>query len=143
MIPPMRKIKEVATFKNLDHFLDYVRLFFKEKSLNVDLLQDITLVIEELLVNIILYSYPKGNIGEVELSLLLLDNNLKINITDNGIPFNPLKHLTPDISLPLKQRGIGNLGIHLVKSLVDKIKYERKTEKNFLTLFKTVNSYEK
>ncbi len=40
---------------------------------------------------------------------------INIEIEDDGRPFNPLKALEPDLELPLEQRSIGGLGIHLVR----------------------------
>jgi len=99
------------------------------------MLLDITLVIEELLVNTITHGYPQGGDGgEIELRLSSTAKTIKIVIKDNGIPFNMLDAEKPDINLPLKERKIGGMGIHLVKSLTDKITYERKNGKNILTL---------
>ena len=134
----MKSIKRDATFENLDNLLDFVKLFADDKGLNKDACQEITLAIEELLVNIILYAYPKDSVGKIELSLLISGADIIINISDSGIPFNILEAKKPNTNLPLKQRPIGGMGILFVKKMVDKIEYERKAGKNSLTLFKVV-----
>ena len=132
----MKSLKKKATFENLNYFLGYIELFVKENGFNEEFLNDISLVVEELLVNIISYAFPNIPAGEMELSLSVLNKTVKIEIVDGGIPFNILEAKAPDTNLPLVEREIGGMGIHLVKNLVDKIQYERKDEKNFLTLFK-------
>ena len=53
---------------------------------------------------------------------------------DDGIPFNSLLREPPDTSLAAKDRKIGGLGIHLVRSMTDDIRYEHHTDQNTLTL---------
>jgi len=135
----MKSIKEKAVFENLANYLNYVWLFAKDNDLSNDFLRKITLAVEELLVNVISYAYPKDSIGEVELSLSISKETIKINIIDSGIPFNILKVKAPDTNLPLHKRGIGGMGIHFVKKLADKIEYERKAGENHLTIFKKIS----
>ncbi len=51
----------------------------------------------------------------------------------------PLEKETPDTDLPLEERQIGGLGIHLVRNLMDKVTYQRRIDKNRLTLVKNIN----
>ena len=62
---------------------------------------------------------------------------LRITVTDDGIPFNPLEVAKPDTSLPLEDREIGGLGIHFVLSMVDELTYERTDHRNIVTLSKS------
>jgi anti-sigma regulatory factor (Ser/Thr protein kinase) len=62
-----------------------------------------------------------------------------VAIEDDGIPFNPLEKETPDTDLPLEERKIGGLGIHLVRNLMDKVSYQRRVDKNRLTLVKNIS----
>ena len=94
----------------------------------------LNLVLEELGVNIVNYS---GATGEIEISLVSDDETVTVEIADNGRPFNPLDELaTPDISAPLEERPIGGLGIHLVRSVMDDLRYSRKDGKNRLAMTK-------
>jgi anti-sigma regulatory factor (Ser/Thr protein kinase) len=63
---------------------------------------------------------------------------LTIKITDKGIPFNPLSHPLPDITLPAEERPVGGLGIFLISQLMDKIDYRRQKNQNILTLKKII-----
>ena len=42
----------------------------------------------------------------------------------------------PDINQGVEERPIGGLGIYLVKQIMDEVYYERKNNKNILTLIK-------
>jgi anti-sigma regulatory factor (Ser/Thr protein kinase) len=63
-----------------------------------------------------------------------------LTITDDGIPFNPVTAEAPDITLPLHERDLGGLGIHLVKSMFDEVAYHRKVDHNVITVKKKLSS---
>ena len=63
---------------------------------------------------------------------------MTFTITDSGIPFDPTQKEEADISLSVEEREIGGLGIHLVRQIMDEVRYERKDDKNVLTLIKTI-----
>jgi len=42
----------------------------------------------------------------------------------------------PDTSLPLEERSISGLGIHLVSNMMDEVSYKRRTGKNVAILVK-------
>ena len=63
---------------------------------------------------------------------------LIFKIEDDGVPFNPLKKKDPEIPADLIDARIGGLGIHIVRKLMDDIRYKRKRGKNKLILKKFV-----
>ncbi len=63
-----------------------------------------------------------------------------MSITDDGIPFNPFGVETPDTKLSLEEREIGGLGIHLVRKVMDKVSYQRRIDKNVVTLVKDIGT---
>jgi serine/threonine-protein kinase RsbW len=72
----------------------------------------------------------------VELSLELDDREARLELRDDGQPFDPLGAPAPDLESPMEERGLGGLGIHLVKELADDIQYRREAGFNFLLLRK-------
>ena len=99
-----------------------------------DLVFKLNLVLEELGVNIVNYS---GATGEIEIFLASDDDTVTIEISDNGRPFNPLDELdTPDVAAPLEERPVGGLGVHLVRSMMDELRYSREDGKNRLAMTK-------
>jgi len=64
---------------------------------------------------------------------------VEVTVADNGPAFNPLLHPDPDVTLPLSARKPGGLGITLVKSLMDDVRYER-TDRNVLTIRKQLGT---
>jgi sigma-B regulation protein RsbU (phosphoserine phosphatase) len=100
----------------------------------------INLALEEAVTNVMLYAYPGRNDGKVYVEYTELPTKdgkqLIFTISDSGIPFDPTQKEEADITLSAEERSIGGLGIHLVRQLMDEIRYERSEDKNILTLVK-------
>ena len=94
----------------------------------------VNLVLEEFGINIINYAHEEG-VHDFELTLLSEPDTLTIKFTDDGIPFNPLEDNTdPDTSAPIEERAIGGLGIHMVRTMTEEMRYKRENSKNHSTL---------
>ena len=97
---------------------------------------------EEAIVNILHYSQA----SEIELKIkneekiVPSGKELKIilTLTDDGIAFDPTEHIPNDKATD--ERQVGGMGIHLIRQIVDEMHYERKENKNILTLVKKINS---
>ncbi len=103
----------------------------------------INLAVEEAVVNVMNYAYPKGTVGEVKIDAVANEERLKFTISDQGMPFDPTAQSEADTTLSAEERPIGGLGIHLVRHYMDSINYERIEDptrpgfgKNVLTLRK-------
>jgi anti-sigma regulatory factor (Ser/Thr protein kinase) len=126
-----------ARLENLDSFLAHVRDFASDCGVDVNLLIPVELSLEEVLVNVISYAYPKEVPGAIELGCSWdSQEQLTIQVTDSGAAFDPLAKPDPDTSLSLEERGIGGLGIFLTKKMMDQVSYERSQGKNILTMVK-------
>ena len=96
----------------------------------------LNLAIEEAVVNVMNYAYPAGTKGDVDIDAEANDELLKFVISDSGTPFDPTTQGEVDTTLSVEERGIGGLGIHLIRQIMDTINYERVDGKNVLTLRK-------
>jgi len=92
------------------------------------------LMFDDLLNNVISYAYQDDDVHDIEVRMELAGERLIVTITDGGVPFNPLSVVTPRTDLALEDREAGGLGIHLVRNLVDDVSYQRRIDKNVLTL---------
>ena len=127
------------TFKAIDENLDDVNAFLEgelEKT-DCDMKTSMMLAVcmEEIFVNVAHYAYP-GKEGNVDIGIDTADNILTLRVTDSGIPFNPLAKEDPDITASAEERGIGGLGIFIVKKSMDDVTYEYSNGKNILTMVK-------
>ncbi len=107
------------------------------ESLNIPVALNMTinLALEEAVTNVMLYAYPNEN-GKVLIEAEKSERMITFIISDNGIPFDPTQRPEADITLTAEERSIGGLGIHLVRQIMDEIHYERKDNRNILTLVK-------
>ena len=97
-------------------------------------LSEIGIILDEILNNAISYE----NVGNLQLNLSIeiLDNNLKIILETDGNEFNPLENDDKYITGVDDELSVGGFGIKLVKNLSDDIKYERLNNHNILTIIK-------
>jgi anti-sigma regulatory factor (Ser/Thr protein kinase) len=101
-----------------------------------DLTFQVNLVLEELWLNVVNHGHD-GGFHEVEIGLTSEAEAVTIEITDDGKPFDPLNDApTPDVMGPLNDRTVGGLGIHLVRTMMDEMRYRREGGKNHLILVK-------
>ena len=124
---------DVQEVPRLNVFVDEV---CEDMGCDMETTMRMNLAIEEAVVNVIDYAYPSGTVGSIDIKVTIYDNHMEFVISDSGTPFDPTKKEDVDISLPVEERRIGGLGIHLVRQLMDKINYERKDGRNILTLLK-------
>lgn len=107
-----------------------------ETGIDPMLATSLNLALEEAVVNVMNYAYPKGEVEHIFLEVYANDARLKFVITDNGVPFDPTTASEPDVTADLEERPIGGLGIFLVRQLMDSVNYERVNGENVLTLRK-------
>ncbi|MFC1910114.1 ATP-binding protein [Chloroflexota bacterium] len=82
----------------------------------------IQLAIDEACTNVIKHAYGQED-GPVRLVMELIDDDLVINLHDNGKPFAPDTIPPPDLDAELEARKIGGLGIYFVKKVMDEVSY--------------------
>ena len=100
----------------------------------------IDVAVEEVFINIASYAYDQ-NSGVVRVQFTLHEDPLLAEITfiDSGRQYDPLTNDDPDLTLSVKERKKGGLGIYMVKNSMDDMHYEYKDGKNILTIRKNLN----
>ena len=114
----------------------FVEEIGEEFSLAPDVTFNLNLVLEEAVVNIINYAYPKEEHQTIYLSARLRNGSIVLVLTDTGKEFDPTMVPEADITLSADERQIGGLGIFLIRQIMNEVKYERIEGKNVLTLEK-------
>jgi sigma-B regulation protein RsbU (phosphoserine phosphatase) len=128
---------DIAEIPQLSAFIDS---FAEEAGLDFSLTMSLNLAMEEAVVNVMEYAYPEGTVGKVNISASAEGDDVEFVISDSGTAFDPTAKDEVNIDLGVEDRQIGGLGIHLVRNIMDDIKYERKDGKNILTLYKNKNN---
>lgn len=117
---------------------EFVEEFAAAHRLPQGMVFQVNLALEELVTNVISYAYRDGGNHQITVRLNLDGGQLRADVVDDGIPFNPVDAPPPDLTIPLEQRPIGGLGIHLVRNLFDTLEYKREDDRNHLTMLKQI-----
>jgi len=127
-----------AETQMLDTVQDFIHETLEKAGIDADIkaLTQLDVAVEEVFVNIANYAYAP-NTGDAIIEAKVSDGSvLTVSFIDSGKAFDPLAAEDPDVTLSADERGIGGLGIFLTKKFMDKVEYQRKDDKNILTLTK-------
>lgn len=135
----MNESKELtieAKIENIDKVICFINAMLQDHGCTFDEMQRIDLAMEEMLVNISYYAYP-GETGEANVAISFPDEGVvQLDIRDRGIPYDPTKREEPDVTIPLRQRKKGGLGIYMTKKIMDGMYYEYRDGVNHTILKK-------
>ena len=124
-------VNDLRQVSLLTGFVDRVR---EEYNLAPALASRINLALEEAVCNVIMYAYPEGTAGTLDLDAVREGNRLQFTLSDRGKAFDPTAVPEADLTTRVEDRPIGGLGIHLVRSIMDSIRYKRLDGMNVLTM---------
>ena len=124
-----------AKLEGMDLILSFVSFLLDSHGCSPQARTQLRMTMEELYVNVTLYAYPSGD-GWAEIRGSVDDGMATFKLIDGGKPFNPLEMDDPDTMLSGEERGIGGLGIFMVKTMVDELDYTYSDGCNRLTLRK-------
>lgn len=130
----MMNVQFTAKFEYLDEIREFVGEIARDGGFGAKDVYNIQLATDEAASNIIEHAYEGVSDGILELSCGMLDDTIKIVLTDHGEPFDPGSIPMPDLKADLSERKIGGLGIFLMRKLMDDVHYESYPEKNSNTL---------
>ncbi len=108
--------------------------FLKEKDLSERSLFIARLALEEVLTNIVKYSYADEALHTIEVTAGVTDGRVALEFRDDGRPFDPLQEPAPKFGEPAQTQRLGGRGIHLVRIFATEVRYGREHERNVLTV---------
>jgi anti-sigma regulatory factor (Ser/Thr protein kinase) len=138
-----RRLEIRNNLSELDAVLAWVNALAADATLPDGLAGELFLVAEEVLANTISYGYDDEDEHRIEIEAVLDERRLNLTFRDDARPFDPLSAPEPDLSLPVEDRPIGGLGVHLVKAIADRVRYTRERGKNVLIIEKEIPPEEK
>jgi anti-sigma regulatory factor (Ser/Thr protein kinase) len=100
----------------------------------------IKLVLDEMLSNTLTHGFDDEREHELEVRIEVSETRIEVTLIDDGVPFDPFGHATPDTGLPVEEREIGGLGIHLVRGVMDEVSYLRENDRNVIVLSKDLEA---
>jgi phosphoserine phosphatase RsbU/P len=127
---------QISELKLLESFIEKIG---EDLKLGVPLVMSLNLAMEEAVSNVIFYAYPSGEDNHtIEILFNKKGKEITFVVQDSGVPFDPTAKEDADITLSCEERNIGGLGIYMVKQIMTSVSYQRKEDKNILTMKKSL-----
>jgi anti-sigma regulatory factor (Ser/Thr protein kinase) len=117
---------------------EQIDAFGQRNDLPSKSLFSVKLALCELLANTISYGYADEGAHRIEIRLELRGGQIKLEIIDDARPFDPRNVKEPEKKVALEDLPLGGRGVHLVRTFVDDLGYQRKGGRNHVTVTKTL-----
>ncbi len=99
----------------------------------------VSLAVEELFTNMVKYSVPGE--GMVAISVAAAAGSCRVGVEECGVePFDPTTVREVDLEAHTRSGRPGGLGLHLVRTLVEDLRYEYRNHCNVITFTKVLES---
>ena len=125
-----------ANLVHLSQFMEKILLQFKIKK---EIHDDIIISIDEIATNIILHAYHSNAEKDINVIVTITEDKFQVDFFHTGDIFDPDAVPKPNLSPHLSDRKKGGLGLYIVNTFMDGIKYTFKSEhqnKNIITITK-------
>lgn len=132
-------IRLPADVREIARLGEMVRRFGELHGIPAPALFAVSLALDEVVTNVVLYGFDTAAGQEVAVRVGRVGDELQSEVVDGGREFDPLTVLAPDLAAALGERELGGLGIHLARSLMDRVDYRRENSKNVLTMGKRIH----
>lgn len=98
----------------------------------------LNIALEELLTNTISYGYEDSGRHEIAIDIAREGETIVAELSDDARPYDPLNAPPPDLESAIEDRRVGGLGVHLVKTMMDDVRYAYRDGRNHITLRKNI-----
>lgn len=102
---------------------DFVSAAAREFGFGDEEISKIALAVDEACTNVIKHAYKFDPNKEITVIVKRGNGTFEVSIRDHGKRFNPSSLSPPDMKEYLSHFRRGGLGVHLMKSLMDKVEY--------------------
>ena len=113
-----------AQYTSLDNIRTYVKVAAKKVILTDKAIYAMQMAVDEACTNIIDHAYGGETEKKIDISYEIKRDRIILKLHDNGKPFDMDSIAPPNLNAPLAEREVGGLGIHLIRRLMDGIKYK-------------------
>ncbi len=111
----------------------FVRDVLSEGGCPKKMIVEFEVAVDELFSNVCKYS----GAASITIGCRVAGQQAFMHMIDGGTPFDLRKASTPDVTLPAGKRAIGGLGIHIVQSTMDSVRYRYENGQNIATIEKS------
>lgn len=128
-----------AKVDNLHVVLEFLEEQLENHQASMKVINVMSISLEEMFANICLYAYEdKPEPHDCKIEIWFEGDMVNVRLTDSGMEFNPLAKQDPDVHAEIEDRGIGGLGIFMVKKYMDECTYDRVNGQNIFTMKKVI-----
>ena len=133
LLPPFIERAYPAELQRVEEATAFVLETLRAAGCPARVAVEFEIAVDELFSNVCKYS---GS-ASVVIGCRVTGNQAAMQMTDEGVPFDPRKADTPDVALPASKRAVGGLGIHIVQKTMDSVRYRFENGKNITTIEKS------
>lgn len=118
-------LRVVCSRQSLQEVRDFVRGHLESQNLPEVTVNQVVLAIDEVVANFIIHANKEDEEQYLDLTLLLEDHRLDVEIADHGstIFLPPTNHQPPDLRAYIQQGRKGGMGMTLVNRLMDQVDF--------------------
>jgi anti-sigma regulatory factor (Ser/Thr protein kinase) len=128
-------LRVCATSSELTRVSEWVRAWMRANGLSDETADRVDLCSTEIVTNIIAHAYADDAARHgITLSLDRSGDAVRLEVVDDGRPFNPLTAAPPPAPTSADDVAIGGRGIPIVRHFADDLRYERVDGTNRLTV---------
>lgn len=125
-----------ATVRDLNDIREFLESAILTLGGDSDVAGDLVLAVNEAVTNSLLHGYDDRP-GPIMVCVEADGNDILVRLSDDAALFDPTTVPPPDINLPIEDRPLGGLGVHMMRQLADELSYRVADEgTNELTFIK-------
>lgn len=127
---------------NLATIRAFIRRIALKGGFTEDDTEEIELAVDEACTNAMKHAYRFNKEQSIDLEVALDSRKITIQISDRGLGFEADQIKPPDLKKSIMEGKPGGLGIHLMRSLMDEVRFRMNPgKKNTVTLIKYRSQY--
>jgi serine/threonine-protein kinase RsbW len=130
---PVLSLEIANDLEGLSRAMESADRFLTDQRVEDEAAFTVRLALEEIVTNILKYAYQDSATHQIAIDLRLSPDRVVLRVSDDGREFDPLAAPAPDLDLPIEDKEVGGVGIHLVKAMAERLSYERVGGKNVLS----------
>lgn len=127
-------------------YLERVRRFIethtRDAELTEEAIEQFKIAVDEACTNVIKHAYSGDDTQQIDLAVIIEDDRVTVRIRDAGRSFQQEFYTSPDIFELAESRRAGGFGVHIMRSLMDRVEYTSSGDTNEVRLTKYRNGRE-
>ena len=132
-------LKVPSSTENLAMIREFLNGVLAQTGLDQSDINKLELAVDEACSNVMEHAYGHDATKEVVVRVIFDEEEVRVNIIDTGRGFDPQSIPQADLERLVAERRSGGLGLRLMKSLVDEVRYEFEPgQKNELHMTKRI-----